>query len=422
MPHIFISYRHSDWEAARILADDLADLGFDVFLDSLRLEAGQVWPNELQDAVQTCRAMLVVVGKGWTNWRSIRRLKHEGDWVRREVHGALVRGPRDVLVIPVLVEPAKLPGAERLPEELRPLLRLQHEELTRKQKDGDVKRLAKRLHACLGTSATPQAEPIPEMLPYLCDRDVQEGALNDYLNAILRQERTPICVVHGHGDESHNDFLRRVKPAILENCLGATRSGLAEHKLVWPTPYTKLKDCAPLLRQRIKQHVLGSTASDEQLTQYLKSPGQPQVLVLEAADDDLPQGGRLFVENLASAWQDLFRLPSPDGKNAVIVPSHPFLLWVNLRHYAEESSLVPPGTSGRVMVGGAAVLPALAPIGRPDIDVWLDRPEVRPFVREKRLQLQELVKSSRYRLRDSRLRMSHFAHHVQELLGDRSSP
>lgn len=128
MALIFISYRRADsGEAAGRLHDRLVtEFGkAAIFRDIEDIEKGVDFRKTLQQQLGKTRVMLVVIGKKWATIKDStgeRRLKQETDWVRYEIETAL-RLPH-VRVIPVLVNGAKLPPAEDLPESLRDLLYL----------------------------------------------------------------------------------------------------------------------------------------------------------------------------------------------------------------------------------------------------------------------------------------------------------
>src|SRR6185436_13758920 len=67
-----------------------------------------------------------------------RRLDNPSDFVRIEIAGAL---KRDVRVVPVLVDGARLPAAAELPDVLQPLLRRNAVELRDARWDADIDQL-----------------------------------------------------------------------------------------------------------------------------------------------------------------------------------------------------------------------------------------------------------------------------------------
>ena len=120
---VFISYRRSETKhEARQLQQALAvHLGTEsVFWDE-RIEAGQHFPDELNEALHRARAVLVVVGPQWLQTLNTRAAQPAVlDWVRHEVSTSLQRhqaGPLPLL-IPVLLPGARLPASNGWPPEL----------------------------------------------------------------------------------------------------------------------------------------------------------------------------------------------------------------------------------------------------------------------------------------------------------------
>jgi len=125
---IFICYRREDTAGhAGRLRDRLAEAFGDdqVFLDIEHVGLGEDFVDRTTTVVSSCRAVLVVIGQHWlsaTDAHGRRRLDDEKDYVRVEIATAF-RQPSLVTVIPVLMQGARMPAEEDLPEELRPLSR-----------------------------------------------------------------------------------------------------------------------------------------------------------------------------------------------------------------------------------------------------------------------------------------------------------
>jgi hypothetical protein len=120
---IFISYRRADasWPA-RWLTDRLVDQfgpGV-VFQDVDSIRPGDDFAAEIVAAVEACSALLAVIGPRWLTVEGDggRRIDDPQDWVRLEIETAL---SREVRVIPVLVDEAKMPSACELPPSLQSL-------------------------------------------------------------------------------------------------------------------------------------------------------------------------------------------------------------------------------------------------------------------------------------------------------------
>lgn len=123
---IFVSYRRDDsgWVAGRI-AERLADaFGEDrVFFDVLSIDVGLDFMEVIDQHLERCEVMVLVVGRAWAaieDARGRRRLGAADDPHTYEVQAALDRGKR---IVPVLVDGALMPEAAELPERLRPLVR-----------------------------------------------------------------------------------------------------------------------------------------------------------------------------------------------------------------------------------------------------------------------------------------------------------
>ena len=90
-------------------------------MDIDTIGSGEDFRKAIESALNACDVALVVIGNTWatcTGKDGQRRLDDPNDWVRIETAAAL---RRNVLVVPVLVEGARLPDPASVPEELRPL-------------------------------------------------------------------------------------------------------------------------------------------------------------------------------------------------------------------------------------------------------------------------------------------------------------
>ena len=121
---VFISYRRQDTAAAVAhLHHSLGQLlGEDkIFRDVHTIQPGQDFETVIQEAIRTTSVCLAVIGPSWLTVKGKsgqRRLDERNDYVRREIELALRGG---VEVIPVLVDGAKSPGRNKLPESIRKL-------------------------------------------------------------------------------------------------------------------------------------------------------------------------------------------------------------------------------------------------------------------------------------------------------------
>jgi len=121
---VFVSYRRDDsqWAAGRIKDWVSRALGeHSVFRDSDSIGAGKDFRKEIDAAVGQCKVMLALIGSTWLRQSDAsgrRRLDSESDWVRIEIEAAL---QRHRVVLPVLLDDAKMPDEASLPDSLREL-------------------------------------------------------------------------------------------------------------------------------------------------------------------------------------------------------------------------------------------------------------------------------------------------------------
>jgi hypothetical protein len=122
---IFISYRRGDAaHYAGRLYDRLSDrLGPEqVFMDVDSIEVGLDFAETIQRALDTCKVLLVLIGPNWLapdSWGR-KRLDDPDDIVRIELESAL---SREILVVPILIDGARMPAAGELPAAIASIAR-----------------------------------------------------------------------------------------------------------------------------------------------------------------------------------------------------------------------------------------------------------------------------------------------------------
>ncbi|WP_455833597.1 toll/interleukin-1 receptor domain-containing protein [Pseudarthrobacter siccitolerans] len=177
---IFISYRREETAyPAGWLYDRLADRygGGQVFKDVDSIQLGDDFVESITRAVGSCDVVLVLIGDEWltiTDEDGRRRLDDPDDFVRLEVQAALTRNVR---VIPILVDTARMPRADELPESLARLVRRQALEFSPARFEFDTSRLFKVLDTTLAevrrtqddgetaAAAAPPPVPAPHPMP-----------------------------------------------------------------------------------------------------------------------------------------------------------------------------------------------------------------------------------------------------------------
>jgi len=176
---IFISYRRDDSRgyAGRLQGDLSRRYSEEHVFRDVEIPPGADFGEYITSLVDKCNVVLAIIGPSWLDARDRegeRRIDDPDDWVRLEIERALARD--GVEVIPVLVDGARLPPREELPESLLALRRRNAFELSDRRWDYDVAQLGQHLDGVLrGTSAlhvrpadlspTPTATPVAAPTP-----------------------------------------------------------------------------------------------------------------------------------------------------------------------------------------------------------------------------------------------------------------
>jgi hypothetical protein len=153
---IFIGYRRDDTADVAGRIYDAMALRFGknrIFKDVDNIGPGVDFGDYIKSVLPRCRVALVLIGPHWLeskDERGRRRIDDEHDWVRIEIETALATP--DILVVPVLVNGARMPRSEDVPESLRSLLR-RNAAIIRRDPDfhDDVERLATALRSSIST-------------------------------------------------------------------------------------------------------------------------------------------------------------------------------------------------------------------------------------------------------------------------------
>jgi TIR domain-containing protein len=167
---VFLSYRRADTPyAAGRLGDRLGER-FELFMD-IDIAPGLHFGRALTDAVSSCDVMLVLIGPSWLTAMGEdgrRRLENPRDWVVQEIEAALAR---DVTVIPVLVDGARMPLPEELPERLESLAFRQAISLRHESFNTDITTLMNAIEQAVPTDPEDESTAVR-------DRNVEQRLVN----------------------------------------------------------------------------------------------------------------------------------------------------------------------------------------------------------------------------------------------------
>ena len=149
---IFINYRRGEsLKDAQHLATLLEKhfRGRKIFLDVHGIDGGEHWLHTLERQVAQSDAMVSLISPGWADLKDEegnRRLDNPNDFVRFEIVQALVR---EIPILPVLVDGAKMPRSTQLPENLMELPRFQALPLRTESVTQDAAAIAERIKSLL---------------------------------------------------------------------------------------------------------------------------------------------------------------------------------------------------------------------------------------------------------------------------------
>ncbi|MCB0567985.1 MAG: toll/interleukin-1 receptor domain-containing protein, partial [Phaeodactylibacter sp.] len=124
-PAIFINYRRALSTLEARLLYLMLELHFpgNAFMDEQTLEAGDRWREDIERTVKNARVMICLIPEGWVSYAGEKMIQSKLYFdpkchVRHEIRTALEAG---LTIIPVLVNGAKQPDKEHLPEEISEL-------------------------------------------------------------------------------------------------------------------------------------------------------------------------------------------------------------------------------------------------------------------------------------------------------------
>jgi hypothetical protein len=124
-------------------------------MDVYSIGLGEDFRSVVQRVLDSCDFMLVLIGRNWEDVKDEEgrtRIQKPDDFVRLEIEAALKRG---IPVVPVLVQAAHMPTAEKLPAEIKDLAYRNGFELSHNRWESDVGEMISRLSLGVPDKARP---------------------------------------------------------------------------------------------------------------------------------------------------------------------------------------------------------------------------------------------------------------------------
>jgi hypothetical protein len=407
---IFCSYAHKDEPLREALDPHFALLrrqGVATFWSDREIYAGSDWAAQIDTNLRTANVILLLLSAHFidSNYCFDIELKLAA---ARHLRG-------EAIVIPIILQPCKWEGVKVQCEEgefilskpqALPAKALAVTKWRNRQEAFDsiaegvaavVEQLAAGAATWGGkTVALPSREaapapPVPDLLPYLCNRATQEALLRRAVHnwrARGLAKRPLVCVVHGGDDEAIDMLKRRLHEVTLPALLSARPE--AEGELLYDPALGHIDDIfVPLPRDFIEplepfeflQAEVGIPVADnmyaspETLADSLSSKEVPTLFHSHLASGDWGGDGERIVDAYLDFWASL-----PDVKagrvlsflffkyNGVGEDCPPRLAEVNAR--AEEFF---NNLSARLAGynAHALVLPRLPPVAQSDAETWV---------------------------------------------------
>jgi len=161
---IFVYYRRKlegGWEADAIATRLAMEFGAEqIFLDVKGIPPGADFAKKLLFEIGQAVALVVVLGKDWHMTQDEetgdKRIGQEDDWVRLEIRTAI---QRRIPIFPLLIDDAKPPPAKALPDDIMPLLAVQHRPVRQTHVDEDLRSVIDALAEQTGVPCTGAGRP-----------------------------------------------------------------------------------------------------------------------------------------------------------------------------------------------------------------------------------------------------------------------
>jgi len=151
-------------------------------MDVDTIEPGADFRDVILQAVESCEVLVTVIGKRWLSLADTAgtpRLDNPGDLVRQEIQTAL---DRKIPLVPTLVQGARMPHADQLPQPLARLARRNAFEISYSRWQYDVERLIDSLEKPTKPKGVVR-ETVPLQLTSFVDREVDVGEIRKLLRS-----------------------------------------------------------------------------------------------------------------------------------------------------------------------------------------------------------------------------------------------
>lgn len=338
---IFCSYAHKDEPLREALDPHFALLrrqGVATFWSDKEIYAGSDWASQIDHNLRTAHVILLLLSAHFIDSNYCYDV---------ELRQAVERHfRREAVIIPVVLQPCNwervrltcegrefdLGKVQALPAGARPVTKWRNRQEAFDNIADGVTKVVDQLSAgavtwgettvALPTPPAAPAAPVPDLLPYLCDRAEQETLLRRAVHnwgARGLAKRPLVCVVHGGDDEGLDMFKRRLHEVTLPALLSARAEGNGAEPLYdpalghiddlfvpLPTSYIESEDPFEFLQAEVGVPVADNMyASPETLADALSSRDVPTLFHSHLTSGDWGGDGERIVDAFFKFWGSL---------------------------------------------------------------------------------------------------------------------
>ncbi len=288
MRKIFICYRHGNENATYApgrIRDFLAKSYRQdhVFMDIDSIPASRDFRKNIRDAVSECQVFLTLIDKNWLDAADDdgnRRLDDPNDFVRLEIEAALERPP--ILVIPVLLQGAKISRPDQLPPSLQGLAYC-NAVTVRTDPDfpNDVRQLVERIEKYFRSSKEVSDQIAPEtvlivvgtwLLAELYDRQNAELLRNQINHFGIPKQHRRAIVITDYALTHYSELQKQPVIAVGGPSVNSVTCDLVAHGATWD--FAENVHGAQLIKTPPRVALWGAFAesTQEAVTQYMQHP------------------------------------------------------------------------------------------------------------------------------------------------------
>ena len=300
-PLVFVSYSHRDRQAFDRLQVHLAPLtrdhSIEVWSDPL-IQPGDDWDAKIAQRLESAHAAVMLVSADYL----------ASDYVNRQEIPKIAEGWRsgDLKVYWVLLSPCSSARHPFLGQVQAVIPGMKPLSFDRDGQEAVWSGLADRIVADLapppdpyrwiGSSAGPPRKPVPDLLPYRCDRRDQTHQLIEAITS-PRPAGPLVCIAHGEDGQGHDEFLRCFTSEDLPTALrlgGGERTAVVKVDLYLPRS-DRPDEFGSILQRDL---------DDELQAKGGAAGGVPVVIEARLSTDDWQGGWRSAVELFLKFWDE----------------------------------------------------------------------------------------------------------------------